>query len=457
MKNLAYITGIVLVLLSSCQKDFLDKKPDKSLTNPSTLADYWTILDNRDPIMQFTPGMGELASDDLYFTSATWATLSSVERNSYNWTTDIYEGGSGSDWQKGYQQVYYANCVLEGITNIPKNNTNSNEWNNVKGSALFLRAYAFYNLAEIFAKPFSSSASSDLGIPLRLSSNLSVQSVRANLQQTYDQIIQDLTEAKSLVPPSLPDNRTRPSKPSVTALLSRIFLSMGNFQMAEQYADSTLNNHSQLLDYNTVDPASTGPFNRRDNPEVLYESNLSNFSSLLSRSNTLIDSALLAAYNKDDLRKQIFFRANSAGKFYFKGRYTTKILLFSGLATDEIYLNRAECLARRGKSGSALLDLNKLLENRWRKVNGASVFIPYSNLEPEPALNLILRERRKELVFRGIRWTDLRRLNREPAHQVTLRRLLNGIEYLLEPGSKRYVFPIPPDEIAISGIQQNER
>lgn len=453
--KILFTTGIILLLLS-CKKDFLDKKPNKSLTNPSTISDYWSLLDNRD-VFQFTPALGQLASDDLYFTPATWATLSATERNSYVWAADIYQGANNAEWQLCYQQVYYSNCVLEGLENIGRNSSNQNDWNNVRGSALFLRAYAFYNLAEIFAKPYSSNASGDLGVPLRLSSDLSAKSVRANVEESYSRIISDLMEAKDLVPANLQINRTRPCKLAVTALLSRVYLSMGDFAKAEAYADSTLNNYGQLLDYNTVDQASTAPFNRADNPEVLYESHVYNYFSLLSRTNTLVDQALYASYDKDDLRKAIFFRVNSAGNFYFKGRYSRQAYLFSGMSTDETVLNRAECRARRGQADLALADLNRLLNNRWRKANGVSVFIPYANLSADAALDLVLAERRKELVFRAIRWTDLKRLNREPARQNTLSRLINGTEYTLLPNSNRYVFPIPQLEITLSGIPQNDR
>ncbi len=456
MKKSTLLFFIASLLLCSCKKDFLDKKPNKSLTTPTRIADYWAILDNRE-IMQYTPGMGQLASDDQYFLPSFLATQNAIQRNSYLWAADIYEGAASPEWQTGYQQVYYSNCILEGLENIPRDNANRIDWNNVRGSALFLRAYAFYNLAETFAKPYSAGASTDLGIVLRLSSDLGLPSVRASQQQTYDQIIKDLTEAKSLVPTALPENRTRPSKPAVTALLSRVLLSMGNFGMAEQYADSTLSNYSQLLDYNTVDPGSTAPFNRKDNPEVLYESHLYNWLTLISRANTLVDTALLASYTANDLRRQVFFRVNPAGRYYFKGRYSRLALLFSGLATDETYLTRAECRARRGQVAGALQDLNLLLANRWRKISDASAFTPYANLDAGSALNLILAERRKELVFRGIRWTDLRRLNREPGHEITLRRWYNNEQYLLAPDSKRYAFPIPAQEIALSGIQQNER
>jgi hypothetical protein len=76
----------------------------------------------------------------------------------------------------------------------------------------------------------------------------------------------------------------------------------------------------------------------------------------------------------------------------------------------------------------------------------------------DEAIGMIIRERNKELPFTGnLRWQELRRLNAEPARAVTLTRRLNVTEYTLPPGDPRYVYPIPPDEIQLSGLQQNPR
>ena len=69
---------------------------------------------------------------------------------------------------------------------------------------------------------------------------------------------------------------------------------------------------------------------------------------------------------------------------------------------------------------------------------------------------LILLERRKELLMRGLRWMDLKRLNMEGA-AITLTRTVNGQVYTLPPNDLRYALPIPEDVIAISGMQQNPR
>ncbi len=112
---------------------------------------------------------------------------------------------------------------------------------------------------------------------------------------------------------------------------------------------------------------------------------------------------------------------------------------------------RAECHARLGHAAQALNDLNTLLRHRWK----AGTHIPVQESDPQKLLALILDHRREELPFRGLRWTDLRRLNKG-GNSRTLVRNLNGNSYSLEPGNNRYTLPIPNDIIGMTGMLQNQ-
>ncbi|HSC36481.1 MAG TPA: RagB/SusD family nutrient uptake outer membrane protein, partial [Chitinophagaceae bacterium] len=80
--------------------------------------------------------------------------------------------------------------------------------------------------------------------------------------------------------------------------------------------------------------------------------------------------------------------------------------------------------------------------------------VPRVAVNAADALSKVLQERRKELLLRGLRWTDLRRLNRDPAHATTISHAAGGLTYVLAPASV-YTFPIPDDIIQLSGIAQN--
>jgi hypothetical protein len=117
-------------------------------------------------------------------------------------------------------------------------------------------------------------------------------------------------------------------------------------------------------------------------------------------------------------------------------------------------LINAESNARLGNLPASMDMLNKLLSKRY--ITGS--FTPLDAASTDEAIDTIISERRKELPFTGnLRWQELRRLNTEPARSVTLTRLLNGTVYKLPPADNRYVYPIPPDEVKLSGLQQNPR
>ena len=169
-------------------------------------------------------------------------------------------------------------------------------------------------------------------------------------------------------------------------------------------------------------------------------------------SRLIIDTILYKTYNTNDLRLQLFFKVSSGVNTY-KGSYGGSSTFFNGLTTDELYLIRAECYARLNNKDAALSDLNALLVKRWK----TGTFVPYTAASADEALKVILHERRKELIYRGLRWMDLRRLNQDSRFAAILQRNLNGIIYTLPPNDPKYVLPIPDLVIQLSGIEQNAR
>lgn len=455
MKKSIYIllfSGMALIW-TSCQKDWLGAKPNISLVVPSTINDFQQLLDNTNVFNINQPALGEIGSADFTLTTASWQSLTTNrEKNAFLWLPDIYGGETVvNDWSTPYQAVFNANVAMEGLSAIKENTTNASSWNNVQGSALFYRANAFYKLAQVFCKTYSpATASSDLGIPLRLKSDITVKSVRATVQQTYDQIIGDLQAAKNLLPIS-PLYKTRPSKPAAYALLAKTYLVMGNYKEALLCADSCIKLYPGLIDYNTLNPAATYPFTLF-NDEVIYHSLMQSYPIFL-QTRLLVDSALYSSYEPNDLRKTLFFKTVTGG-YTFKGSYYGNRILFDGIGNDEVYLIRAECYARTGSASAAVDDLNKLLSLRYKK----GTFVPYpTSMAADAALQLIIKERRKELIYRGIRWSDLRRINPDSRFAITLSRFFNGQTYTLPANDERYVLPIPDNEIQLSGIPQNPR
>lgn len=438
--------------IAGCSKKSLLEAGNGSSTI-KTLADCQSLLNNAD-LFGRTPVLGQISSDDYYLNDFFLPELSKVEQNIYTWEMDIFgDQKSVDDYSIPYTQVYFANMVLDALPNIPVSVVEQAEKNNIEGAAYFLRAYAFYNLLQVFAGPYeSSTALNDKGIALPLTPDISTVYSRASMKASYERVINDLLRARKLIIDQVYGDQ--PSKPAVDAMLARAFLSMRDYVNAGDYADSCLKYYGKLMNYNALTLSLSYPISYL-NSEVLYNSKLLTSHGILLgvlTRNCMVDSSLYASYDNNDLRKNVFFRTYSLSQASFRASYAGGPLPFSGLATDEVYLIRAECKARTGDIQGALQGINTLLMNRFK----VGTFQPYSAASSQEAIQLVLDERKKELVFRGLRWTDLRRLNKEGAG-ILLSRKVNDKLYQLPPNDLRYTLPIPDDAIIGSKIVQNPR
>lgn len=468
MKTLTYYTtfflsSILLVVnLSSCQKidEWLDAKGTLNEVRPSTLADYQAILDNNYWMNNAFPRGGALGADNYYLSDNQFNSVSQHERNSYIFASDIYTGEVGQDWNDAYRVVEFANIVLDGLSNLAANESNRADFNNIKGSAYFFRAFAYYMLSQIYCASYDvATDNSGLGLVLRTSSDVNQPSVRSTVTETYDFMINDIMQAIELLPGYSP-YQTRPTRPAANALLAKVYLSMENYAEAYSYANNCLAEFNTLLDYNSdlISLNSTFRFPvMPGNPEILFFAQQIGSNPLFTGGFGVgnIDTLLYASYHENDLRKALYYGDNGSGLIKLIGTYSGDFYTFCGIATNEVLLIRAECAARLGNPSGAITDLNTLLTNRYNQ----GTYQPFdTNLEAENALCVVLDERRKELAFTGqLRWEDLRRLNKDERFAKTIYRIINGTTYSLPPNDKRYVYPIPDDEIALSGIQQNER
>ncbi|MDO7742859.1 MAG: RagB/SusD family nutrient uptake outer membrane protein, partial [Pedobacter sp.] len=404
------------------------------------------------PAYTSDPDAGEISADDFYTTTTDWLSLSSEEhRRIYTWQDDHLFPTKSADWRAYGTALYYCNTILEGLNKIERTGDNAKTYDDLKGQALFFRGKSLLQNCFIWTLPYDEqTASTDLGLPLRLSTDFNETSIRASLKVTYQQLLTDLRAAAHLLPVK-PVSYIRACKVAAFACLSRAYLSMGNYPDALLYADSCLQINSTLINYNDLAKSTaTYPFQQL-NKEVISQGLMAG-GQILNLTRARIVDELYNSYTEFDLRKSLFFTTNTDGTHGFKGRYSGSASTFSGLAIDEVYLNRAECYARAGKINEALNDLNTLMITRW--VTGK--FVPFTANTKDAALSLILTERRKQLLFRGLRWMDLRRLNKEGA-KITLNRTINGKEYILYPNDLRYALPIPEDIIELSGMLQNPR
>ncbi len=247
----------------------------------------------------------------------------------------------------------------------------------------------------------------------------------------------------------------RPSKTAAYALLARTYLSMRIYDSALVYANKALTLKNTVMNFNNDTDIPGGintavPF-KRFNKETIFYCEMGTTYAINGINKALIDTILLASYNTNDLRKKAFY-TGSGNTFTFKGSYTGNTnLYFTGITTPEIIYTKAECMARTGQWPEAMNVLNNLLQTRF---NETLTYTPLTAASASEAVQIILAERRKELYMRGLRFIDIKRLNKEGAN-ITPKRIIAGQTYTLQPNSNYYAIPLPSDIIQLTGMPQN--
>lgn len=462
MRNI-YLVFISL-LLFSCES-FVEETPKGNLI-PETVDDLGMILDAFDPYddnaITYSHANSILMSDDSRLPDIVASGVSSAGQNAYVWADHLYEPTSDDrDWNGFYHVIYLCNYILENIDNAPEGDGVYGR-NFVKGNALVNRANSYFVLVNLYGKHYDSNTSStDLGVPMPLESDINLTYARSTVKEVYDQVRQDLEEAAELLS-NTADYTFQGTKPAALGLLARLHLYQGNYKKAWEYAEQVRTLMPELMDYNTIGQETPGqpdfgitnwpPFSGWEKPDVIFFKWESDFSSQY-----YVSDELLALMDQTvDLRFINFFTDYKYNSFDQdpNGYRCSDIADFNrGISLGEVVLTEAEAKLRDNDVNGALLALNAVREKRY--VAGTPEL---TETNPDALLQLILDERRRETLFKGLRWFDLKRLNKDPKTAKTITRTLFGESYTLEPGSKRYVLPIPRKVIELNSlIEQNPR
>jgi tetratricopeptide (TPR) repeat protein len=401
-------------------------------------ADYQGILDYRFD-MNTSYFLPVIMNDDLELTDPTLESrVTGSTRNAFTWSADYFGDAEDSEWQRMYKQINRFNTITYYIGE--SQGGSEQEKAHIKAQAQMHRAYTYFDLVNMYAKQYdAATAATDPGVPLLLSPSLEQGLKRASVQAVYDQIIKDLMEAI----PGLPDQAdfvSRASKNAAYATLAKAYLQMGNYTDALRFADSALKIKNTLLNLNnyltgTPIPAFT------QHPEYIFMKNPASSAFVFFP----LAPELQALFATNDLRWEVYtrdgitspFPPTFTGRAYVRHRLTADGNMI-GPDVPEMMLIKSECLARTGKPAEAMDVLNTLRQNRFRPAD----YVAFTATDANDALVKVLQERRRELMVRGTRWYDLKRLNKEPQFAKTLTRTFLGETYTLPPNGNRYLLPI---------------
>lgn len=445
MKRLIIILSLLTFI--SCN-DFLEEKSDLSLATITSENDLQALLDYAVTMNKaYVSAVGEVASDNFFIPTPYFNALSGeVERAIYTWGKVPL---SNTYWVS-YQRILNVNSVLDNLEKIPMS---KNKYNELLGSALFFKAFSYWDLAQVFAPAYNPvNAGSVLGPVVKLTSDVNEPSVRLTLQASYEMMITDLKKSVSLLSVGKQPYPTRPNRISAMALLSRLYLSMNDYHNAALYADSALSIYSDLMNYNVITSTAKYPF-EMFNEEVLFFSTHS-IGSVTREAILRVDSNFYSAYDQYDIRKNLFFSKQTDGYMAFTGDYSKSNAdpKFNGLTTAELWLIKAECEARRDQFKEALASLNWFRKHRYKRDN----FLEITFVTKDDLLKEVYAERRKELIMRGVRWDDVRRLeSKYLGREKLFRKIGDQLISIAIDDVRSFAYLIPEDVVNNAGFPQN--
>lgn len=398
------------------------------------------------------------------------------KENAYDETSSS-AGYAKDTWKKLYSTVKASVLIINGIDQAEGTDA---EKGRIKGEALALRGLTYFELMRNFAYPpiFSFPGKPGyadqykFGVPVALT----VEDLkrmeekpegRKDAKYCYEEVIvKDLSAARDLLKQYGAGEGKSISYPAVCALLSRVYLYMGEWEAARDAAlDGLSATKTKMIDPKDYAGTYWKPFNSESVWELQYTEtdNLStNSLNYLLRYQTIdkpgdpkdgqVESEIgYGAYGlqdawvdlvkevEGDVRTYLVCKTrnkyNACRKYIGNPHYLHNICL---VRLPELYLNLAEAYAELG-SPDAVETLNNVYEKRTNKKFDAT------GLDKAELIGAILKERRKELVLEGHTfWDYFRRaipFDREPEECID-----NSTSYI-DYTRPQVVYPIPEQEM----------
>jgi len=472
------------LLMSACNKDFLNKQPISQGTAGNyykTAADaegglvgayQQAFLTDQYWVWDYTTN-GDARADNC-FAGGNNPDNIGVD----NFTVTSLNGNITRDWQGLFQDIYASNIVLDYVPKIPAAQFANNRQQQILGEVKFIRALSYFQLVSSYGD-----------VPLILSTiNTPVKPTRTAAAEVYAQIEKDLLDGEAVLPVSFP-NVGHATQGAVQALLAKVYAQEGKYQQCLDYCNKVINNGQYALvpNYATLFDGT------KNTSESIFEIQHSSASGFTTYNTSLYLPAQFGTYSflkfniptndlinlfksqNDNIRlaASVFTGTvaadgtvagdpipppytNASPTVPFLYKWKTNISQFGGgtdntilLRLADIILLKAEASNQLGQTAAAIPLVNQIR---------ARVKLPAITVTSQADVALaILTERRMELAFEGFRWLDLLRYGK----QYTITLMNSQVDPFGKPlnynvNQNELIFPVPYNEIQLDGnLTQN--
>lgn len=439
MKTKLIIGCLLIMIMTGCKK-FLEVVPETALSSATFFtqeADFKQAVNGAYvPLRAIVNGpaylLGEMHSDNTYYYRNILFGATEQQENIADFSIPTSNGITTNahvtnQYRLDYQIIARTNQILATIDKV---DFEAGSKNNLKGQALFLRAYAYFELVRYFGK-----------VPLHLTPVTNRQEAAlplATSEQIYTQIIKDADEAGKLLLPKSKQEPGRATSGAAKTLLANVYIVQKKWAEAEKLLKDVVTNDGYALmpDYNDAFSTTSGNKNNQEsvfevqfqegsagyNGSIIYNfiprpitaaelqpiTGTSNPQPLSGEGNNAPTPDIIAAYETGDKRKDISIgyvtlsgslRANKVYPYIKK--FAKPHALHGNTGNNwpiyrysEVLLFLAEVLEEQGKSVEAAIYLNQ--------VRARAGLAPITS-----SRDAIYKERRVELAFENKRWFDL--------------------------------------------------
>ncbi|WP_276381731.1 RagB/SusD family nutrient uptake outer membrane protein [Flavobacterium sp. H4147] len=418
---------VAAITVTSCD-DYLDIQPVGRVI-PETLDQYRAVLTNGYYLYPEHKSLTALRTDEL--TMNEFADEITVFKDIYTWKdTNPDRLTATFQYQDLYSVIFYTNVIInEASVKL----ADSPEKNQLVGEAYALRAMAYFDLVNLFGKPYNAStAGSDKGVPLALEIDLEQAFVPQSVEVIYNQIISDTNKAEELINVASQTKglNYRFSKVALYSLESRVYLHVQQWQKSLDAANKGLAIKSELVDLKATSVFVT----KYDSKESILALEDGYINGLKGAS--YASPELIAAYNKTaDLRFPLYFLASGSRFRIQKGGNDDQKCSFR---TSELYLTKAETSLKLNNIADAKTTVLSFIKNRYTAAAYVQLEIEVSAMNAADLTNFIYAERQREFVVEGQRWFDLRRTS-----QKQIVHTFDGDNFTLMQNDPRYTIIYP--------------
>lgn len=271
-----FLTAVIFLAITSCE-DYLDQYPVSSLAEEEifesidgverTLNGLYSRLGNGTYNHREMNCVGGLKADNLDIAQVNAGRLNQHQLNA--------EGEDFGIWSQVYDNINRVNTILANIDDFE--DVDQDKLNNLKAQALAMRGYMYFDLLKIYARPPMHQEPLVKGEPLGViiktepfeGLDESAFEERATIDEGYEQVQKDLTDAVDLFDGSNEDYPYRFTQTTAEALLARLHLYLGNWGDAIDYAEDVMDyNHVYLVDQSDADPTTDAA---EDHPEIYID------------------------------------------------------------------------------------------------------------------------------------------------------------------------------------------